>query len=201
MNVRGGLFMTAAGTARAVRGPALLAAAACLFSGCAPFRVPPGQKSGPRDTQVRLSVPFFPDDTDQCGPSALASVLGYWEKPEAPDSLRREIYRSNLKGSLTVDLLLAAESRGLAAELLNGSLDRVRAELAAGHPLIAFVDAGYSFYPSGHYLVLTGYDDRRQRVFAHSGLKRDQEMSYRRFIKQWKKTGQWTLLISPPQRL
>jgi hypothetical protein len=124
-------------------------------------------------------------------------VLGYWGKPAEPEILKKEIYRAKLKGSLTVDLLLAAENRGLGAEMIEGGLDRVKSELEAGHPVIAFVNTGFSFYPVGHYLVLTGYDDRRQCFFAHSGLKRDQEISYRKFDKQWEKTERWALLILP----
>lgn len=169
----------------------------CLLSGCVSSRVladpGAGQVSG-----VRLTLPFFPDNTDQCGPSALASVLDYWGVPVEPEGLRKEIYRENLKGSLTVDLLLAAESRGLSAEMLDGGLDRLKRELAAGHPVIAFVNEGFSFYPAGHYLVLTGYDDRRRSVFAHSGLKRDLEIPYRKFDKQWEKMERWALLILPP---
>ena len=146
-----------------------------------------------------LKLPFFPDSTDQCGPSALASVLEYWGMPAAPDLLKKEIYQAHLKGSLTIDLLLAAESRGMTAEMFNGNLARVKAELDAGHPVIAFVDAGYRFYPVHHYMVITGYDDQRQCIFAHSGKKRDQRISYRKFEKQWEKTNRWVLLVLPPQ--
>lgn len=187
------------GTIRASRGRVLLALAACLLAGCAPSRALRAPVDVPQGGQVLLQVPFFPDDADQCGPSALASVLGYWGKPAAPARLRQEIYRARLKGSLTVDLLLAAESRGLSAEMANGSLARVKKELDAGHPLIAFVNVGYRFYPVGHYLVITGYDDRRQSLFAHSGMKRDQRISYRKFDKQWERTERWALLILPPQ--
>jgi ABC-type bacteriocin/lantibiotic exporter with double-glycine peptidase domain len=171
--------------------------AACLLCGCVRSSVSLAPDSG-HNGRVRLYLPFYPDNTDQCGPSALASVLAYWGRSAKPESLRKEIYRESLKGSLTVDLLLAAESRGLSAEMIEGGLDRIKAELEAGHPVIAFVNAGFSFYPVGHYLVLTGYDDRRQSVFAHSGLKRDQEISYRKFEKQWERTERWALLILPP---
>ena len=178
---------------------AVLALAACLLAGCGAPRAAPAPALIPKDGQVLLMVPFFPDDTDQCGPSALASVLGYWGKPAAPARLRAEIYRSSLKGSLTVDLLLAAESRGLTAEMANGTLAGVKKELDAGRPVIAFVDVGYSFYPIGHYLVITGYDERRRCLFAHSGIQRDQSISYGKFDKQWKRTERWALLIRPAQ--
>jgi len=179
------------------RGRGLLVAAACLLSCCAPSRVVIAPADYEREKQVRLAVPFFPDHTDQCGPSVLASVLNYWGKPETPGNLRKEIYRPKLKGSLTVDLLLAAESRGLSAEMLNAGLARVRSELDAGRPLIAFVDAGFAWYPSAHYLVITGYDDRKRCVYAHSGMKRDQRISYSKLKKQWKRTNQWALSIQP----
>lgn len=170
--------------------------AACLLLGCAPTRA---SRVPEQDRRVVLQVPFFPDDTDQCGPSALASVLGYWGKPAEPSRLREEIYQTHLKGSLTIDLLLAAESRGLSAVIPDGSLALVKKELDAGHPLIAFLNVGYRFYPIGHYLVITGYDDARQCIVAHSGMKRDQRISYGKFDRQWEKTKRWTLLIGPKQ--
>lgn len=174
--------------------------AACLLSGCSLFRVSLEQDKPPESrTEVALSVPFFPDNTDQCGPSALASVLEYWGKPAEPELLRQEIYQARLKGSLALDLLLAAGSRGLSAELVNGSLAKVREELDSGRPLIAFVNAGYSFYPAGHYLVITGYDDRRQCLIVHSGMKRSQRIPYGKFERQWQKTERWALLIQPPR--
>jgi ABC-type bacteriocin/lantibiotic exporter with double-glycine peptidase domain len=187
----------ASGTVRAARGGIAFCLAACVLAGCAPSHASRAAVPVPQGRQVLLKVPFFPDDTDQCGPSALASVLGYWGKPAEPARLRQEIYQAHLKGSLTVDLLLAAESRGLSAEMADGSLARVKRELDAGHPLIAFINVGYRFYPIGHYLVITGYDDRRQCIFAHSGMKRDQPISYRKFDKQWERTERWALLILP----
>ncbi len=186
------------GSPRTMPAGTIIAIAVCLFAGCAHSRALPAHVEQYR--QVLLKVPFFPDDTDQCGPSALASVLGYWGKPVEPEQLRQDVYQSRLHGSLTVDLLLAAESHGLSAEMLDGSLDKLKNELDAGHPLIAFINTGYSFYPVGHYLVITGYDDSKQCVFAHSGTKRNQQISYGKLDKQWEKTNRWALLILPPHQ-
>lgn len=184
---------------RAVYGRAIRVLAVCLLSGCAATRAPLAPAGVMPGGQVLLKVPFFPDDTDQCGPSALASVLGYWEKPETPERLRGELYRAHLKGSLTIDLLLAAGHHGLSAEMVNGSLARVRGELDAGRPVIVFVNLGFRSYPVDHYMVITGYDDPGQCIFAHSGMHRDQKISYGKFDKQWKKNERWALLISPPR--
>lgn len=167
----------------------------CLLPGCAA----PRAYDAPEGRQVLLDVPFFPDGTDQCGPSALASVLAYLGKPEPPSTLRKEIYRADLKGSLTVDLLLAAQGRGLTVEVAEGGMAQLKWQLEQGRPLIAFVDVGFRFYPIGHFLVVTGYDDQRRVLYAHSGLKRDLQISYRKFDRQWEKTKRWALLILPVQ--
>jgi len=170
------------------------------MSGCAQPGIsrPPTPVSGQK--QVLLEAPFFPDHTDQCGPSALASVLGYWGREAEPGRLKEEIYLAGLKGSLPVDLVLAAQAHGMSAEMLDGGLPQLKKELDAGHPLIAFVNLGYRFVPIGHYMVVTGYDDRRQTIYAHSGMKRNRPISYAKFLRQWERTDRWTLLILPAAR-
>jgi len=152
----------------------------------------------------RLLVPFFPDDTDQCGPATLASVMSFWGVPTNPQLLKQQVYLPKLKGSLPIDLLLAAQAHGLHAESFRGSLEGVKAELEAGHPLVAFLNLGYEFFPQGHYVVIIGYDDAHQGVYVHSGLDRDEFLPYPRFLRGWDKTGRWMLKILPasdPQKV
>jgi ABC-type bacteriocin/lantibiotic exporter with double-glycine peptidase domain len=183
-----------------------LAVVACVLgfgwplSGCAGHLGAPAQGNlSDAKTHRLASVPFFPDDTDQCGPATLASVLTYWGVPSDPVTLKGQIYSSRLRGSLPIDLLLAAQAHGLVAESYKGSLDNVRSELEAGHPLVAFLNLGYEFFPQGHYVVITGYDDQRQGVYVHSGLERDEFLSYDSFLRAWEKTGRWTLRIVPQE--
>ncbi len=166
--------------------PALLVMS--LLFGCA--SLPPASRE-----RVLLRVPFFPDKTDQCGPSALASVLGFWGLPADAARLKEELYLADLRGSLPLDLLLAARARGLAAEMSNGSLPQLKKDLDAGRPSIAFVNLGWRFLPIGHFLVVTGYDGRG--IYAHSGAKRDAFIPYREFSRTWERTERWTLVIAP----
>jgi len=149
------------------------------------------------DHGAHMVVPFFPDDTDQCGPATLASVLTYWGIPSNPEALRDEIYLPRLGGTLPIDLLLTAQAHGLRAEFYSSSLDNIRAELKAGHPLVAFLNLGYTVFPRGHYVVITGFDDERQGVYVHSGLGRDVFLPYAQFLRSWEKMGRWTLLVLP----
>lgn len=176
---------------------AVLLASAWLLGACAGLDAVKSPPLQTRERRVKLDVPFYPDKTDQCGPSALASVLHYWGIRGEPDELRRDIYQARLGGSLPVDLLLAAESRGMSAEILDGSLPRLRRELDDGHPLIAFLDVGAPFMPVGHFLVITGYDDRLGGVYAHSGGDRDRFVTYAHLFRHWDKTQRWTLLVLP----
>jgi ABC-type bacteriocin/lantibiotic exporter with double-glycine peptidase domain len=171
-----------------------------FLSGCGGhFGAPAQENLGDAKVHRLASVPFFPDDTDQCGPATLASVLTYWGVPSDPVTLKGQIYSSRLRGTLPIDLLLAAQAHGLKAESYKGSLDNVRSELEAGHPLVAFLNLGFEFFPQGHYVVITGYDDQRQGVYVHSGLERDEFLSYAHFLRSWEKTGRWTLRILPQE--
>lgn len=144
-----------------------------------------------------LAVPFFPDDTDQCGPSALAGVLSFWGPPVEPASLKEEVYLAQVGGSLSVDLLLAAKRRGFKGNLYSGTPEDLKAHLRAGRPVILFINLGLKAFPVGHYVVVTGYDEARRGFYAHSGLQKDQFMSEKSLRRSWDKTGRSTLLITP----
>jgi len=110
---------------------------------------PPGAREAivlsPGQRHALLAVPFYPDNTDQCGPSSLAGVLNFWGNKAQPAELKKEIYQTHLKGYLTVDLMLAAQARGLSAQMLEASLERLKLELDSGQPLIVFVNTGLRF--------------------------------------------------------
>jgi ABC-type bacteriocin/lantibiotic exporter with double-glycine peptidase domain len=169
-----------------------------LLFGCAgpSVDVPPGSPDAPRV----IAVPFFPDDTDQCGPATLASVLTFWGVPTEPQGLRKEIYLPKLRGTLPIDLAHAVRVRGLHAKAYSGTLENLKAEITAGHPVVAFLNLGWRILPQGHYVVITGFDDRRQGFYAHSGLERNAFISYESFLEDWEKTGRWTLLVLPHDR-
>lgn len=156
------------------------------------------EASTPGSDRRFLSVPFFPDGTDQCGPSVIASVLSFWGTPVTPVELRQDVYLDHLKGSLSIDLLLAAQNRGFKAHIYSGSVQDVKVEIGEGHPVIAFLNKGFDLLPVGHYVVITGYDDARQGLLIHSGMNKNEFISYQRFLSIWDKTQRSTLLILPP---
>lgn len=173
------------------------------LSGCSGIKInnsPNHDKDDPSNQQTLLRVPFYSDNTDQCGPSALASVLTFWGPPIDPPILKKEIYLDHLKGSLSIDLLLAAQNRGFKAHLYSGSIDDLKSELKKGHPLVAFINRGFDFYPIGHYVVINGYDEARRGLYVHSGSAQNKFVRYKSFLKDWDKTQRSTLLILPPEQ-
>jgi hypothetical protein len=175
----------------------LVASLAGCAAPCSPR--PSTEASAPARARL-LDVPFFADDTDQCGPSALASVLAFWGAPVDAKALKKGVYLTSLRGSLPLDLLLEAERRGFKARLYGGGLDDLKAELDKGHPLIAFINQGLEAAPLGHYVVVTGYDEGRRGLVVHSGPAKDKFVPYRKFSRVWDKTRRSTLLVLPPER-
>jgi hypothetical protein len=149
---------------------------------------------------VQVLVPFFPDDTDQCGPATLASLLTYWGVQSELPALKAEMYSPRLRGTLPIDLLLAAQARGLQAEGSSGTVERLKAELDAHHPVVVLLNLGWIVFPQGHYVVITGYDERQQGVYMHSGLDRNLFVPYVKFFSNWEKTGRWMLRVQPMER-
>src|SRR5690349_3653211 len=99
-----------------------LALVSCLVAGCAPARqAPRATLESPEHAVFLEGVPFFANSSDQCGPSSLASVLKYWGQDVTVESLRTEIYKPSLRGTLPMDMLPAVRSRGLVGRVVEGT--------------------------------------------------------------------------------
>lgn len=174
------------------------AAVGTMISCAVPVGSPPAPPPYNKSEVRHLAVPFFPDDSDKCGPVALASILGYWGKSATLRDLQEEVYLPAIHGSLPLDLLTAAQARGLDATSYRGSLSNIIAEIDMGHPLIALLDSGHWIFSQGHFVVITGYDALREGVYVHSGTSADLFIPYESLLAPWNKTGRWTLLVIPP---
>ncbi|UCD83841.1 MAG: PA2778 family cysteine peptidase [Deltaproteobacteria bacterium] len=173
-----------------------------FFVACSPAslsRVKANIELNPTRAHFLSEVPFFSQKDHYCGPAALASILNFYDKELSQEDIAKSVYLPQVKGALNIDLLLYAREQGFEAKILNGDLERLKKEIARGHPLIIFLDLGWCFYPVRHYAVAVGYDDIQQVVIVHSGKKENQLISYKKFQKAWKKTGNWCLLILPRQ--
>lgn len=168
---------------QALTAAALVALAA---TGCAGNRA---KTAAVQPERVKLEVPFYADDAKFGGPSTLASVLTFWDRYTEPKDLVQEAYDTKIKGTLPVDLLLAAQERGMQARSFQAGLKDVKDELKLGHPVVAYI--------GGRFVVVTGFDDGKQGFFVNSGRESDRFVGYGSFLSRWKKTGSWAILVMP----
>jgi predicted double-glycine peptidase len=163
-------------------------------SGCATVgNVPEAQKRS--DLHLVRNVPFFPQEEYQCGPASLAAVLNYRGVSVTPDEVARAIYSRSARGTLNIDMVLYAQSRGLRASQYKGGLDDLREQIDAGRPLIVLVDYGFSVIRADHFMVVVGYNN--EGVMVNSGRREGEFIARDDFVKAWEKTGYWTLLVQP----
>lgn len=141
-------------------------------------------------------VPFYPQEDYQCGPASLAAVMNFWNVDVAPEDIAREIYSPSARGTLDVDLVLYARSKGLVASRYSGGLEDLRGAITSGYPLIVLVDYGSSLYQVNHFMVVVGYRD--EGIIVNSGRQEGGVMPLNDFLNSWERTRFWTLRIGRP---
>jgi predicted double-glycine peptidase len=106
-------------------------------------------------------VPFYPQTQYQCGPAALATVLNYYGRHVTPEEIAQEIYRPQMKGTLSLDMWQYAKKHDLQSSVQEGSWEFLEMQVGRERPIIAFLNFGYREVPLGHFLVVVGVDSRR----------------------------------------
>jgi ABC-type bacteriocin/lantibiotic exporter with double-glycine peptidase domain len=181
------------------RGPFALLLAGLLCSGCASVALDTVRADAATGRGHLIgTVPFIPQDAYQCGPAALAMVLRYWGAAVDPEEIGRTLYVPSAHGVLNLELEFEARRRGFRTRAFEGTLDRVKAELRRGRPVIVFQDLGRGPVSVPHFAVLLGYDDRAEVVVLHSGTTAYRVMPYAEFFRTWAARRGWSLLITPP---
>lgn len=146
------------------------------------------------------SVPFFSQETYQCGPASLAMVLAWDGLKITPNDLTVTVYTAKLHGSLQPSLISAARQYGRVAYPIKG-LQELFEELNAGHPVIILQNLGLKWYPKWHYAVVIGYENSGKKIILHTGIKKAERISKRLFQKTWSRSNYWGLLILPADKL
>ncbi len=144
-----------------------------------------------------IIAPFFPQEKNQCGPASLASILQFYGIETTPDEISNEIYLPRIKGTLNIDLVFYARSKGMNSEAYHGDMDDLKKRLSDGRPLLLFLNLGLKVFPAGHYIVVTGFDDKDKIIYAHSGSEMDKPIRYSEFVRAWERGDFWTLLVTP----
>jgi tetratricopeptide (TPR) repeat protein len=148
-----------------------------------------------------VEVPYFAQQSYQCGPAALAMALQAAGVAATPEQLAPQVYLPGRRGSLQVELQAATRRHGLLAYPLAPRLDALLDEVAAGQPVIVLQNLGFDWYPVWHYAVVIGYDLDRRELILRSGPERRQRLPLTTFERTWRRADHWALLALSPARL
>jgi tetratricopeptide (TPR) repeat protein len=159
-----------------------------------PAHLPPGAQA-----HVELdATPFFPQKKYQCGPAALATVLGATSTAATPDALVPIVYLPARHGSLQVEMQAAPRKFGRLSYVLSRNMESILAELGAGRPVLVLHNYGLPIWPRWHYAVVIGYDAAKDTVIMRSGVKRRREWRTRTFMVAWHNGGRWAMVALRP---
>lgn len=146
-----------------------------------------------------LDVPFYPQQTYQCGPAAMASVVNYWGRPDSPEitpeTIADKMFSKAARGSLTLDMYLYAAENDFETRQGATNVLEIKSRVDSGEPVIVLVDNGFWVVRRGHYLVVVGYSD--SGFFVHDGYTKNTFVSFEDFEKRWSRTGHWALIMHP----
>lgn len=174
-----------------------------FLSGCAQF-VPQTAElrtvwpaEVPRSLEL-TDVPFFPQTEYQCGPAALATVLGSVGSKLVPDDLVKEVYLPGRQGSLQIEMMASPRRHGYVSWQMPPSYEALLRELAAGRPVLVLQDLGIWPIKQWHYAVVVGFDYESGTVFLRSGEKKREELPFTIFELTWKRSDYWAMVVTPP---
>jgi len=146
------------------------------------------------------TVPFYPQDTYQCGPATLAMAMTWIGPAITPDELKDQVYTPSRQGSLQLAMVSAARRHGKIA-YQSDDLHSIFPEIAAGHPVIILQNLGLSWLPVWHYAVVIGYDLPQQEVILRSGTTKRKVLPYFLFEKTWSHSNYWGLMVLEPNQV
>jgi len=145
-----------------------------------------------------INTPFYPQVTDQCGPSALTAILNSSGVTVTPEALKSRIYIPGRQGSLQIELLAATRGYGRMPYLIDADVSVLLGEVRSGRPVLVLQNLGSIRSPIWHYAVVVGYlaDDRK--FILRSGDQERHLLRASRFIRTWQRAGYWGILALQP---
>lgn len=146
-------------------------------------------------------TPFYPQERYQCGPAALATVLGTHGTAVKPEQLVDAVYVPALHGSLPEEITATARRYGMLAYSLQPSLTDLLQEVAQGHPVLIFQNLGTAWFPRWHFAVVVGYDLGSRDVILRSGTTKRWRTTLGVLERTWSRSNYWALVILPAGEL
>jgi hypothetical protein len=120
------------------------------------------------------NVHFYSQLTYHCGPASLAGVLNFYGDAVSANQIARAIFRDNIHGTVTLDMVLYVRERGFSARWYSGNINDIQCA----------VDIGYD----------------REGVIVNSGKEAEKLMRWEKFLPLWQRAKCWALRVEPEVR-
>ncbi len=150
------------------------------------------------DAVLVPDVPFFPQEDYQCGPAALATVLGASQLQVSPEELVPLVYVPERRGSFQVEMVAAARSYGRLAYQLPPTLQAMFSEVSRGYPVLVMQNLGLDWYPQWHFAVVKGFDLHQGHIILNSAITENYRVPLATFERTWARAGHWSVLVVEP---
>ncbi|MBS9404240.1 PA2778 family cysteine peptidase [Halomonas sp. TRM85114] len=159
-------------------------------------------------TQQRLperllldDVPFHGQRDYQCGPAALAMVLNAQGVEVSVDALIPQVFLPGREGSVQPEMLATVRRHGRIPFVIEGNLDTLLTEIAAGQPVVVMQNLSLPAWPLWHYAVAIGFDLETDELILHSGETPQRIESFKRFDATWARSDRWAFVTLAPGKL
>jgi predicted double-glycine peptidase len=172
----------------------LLLTACSAYTGGATTLAPQQMRDEPGWISVPGVKPLRQKDQNDCGPTALAMVLNYWQPERASEPLAalprdRQVSAGELRD--------AARARGLKAFVVEGEPDDLVHELEKGRPVIVGTAKRTVKDAVTHFEVVVGMHRSSKRVATYDPALGIRQNSFMGFLTEWETTGRVLLVIMP----
>ena len=174
--------------------------AAALLAGCA-GRAPALGAVIERAPVELVATPFHPQTALQCGPAALATVLGAEGVRVPPAELEPRLFLPERGGSLKTELIASTRQYGRIPLQLDTRMQAIADALDAGYPVLVLQNLGTPWTPVWHYAVVVGLDPEQERVVLRSGTERRRFEHSADFMRSWSYAGRWAVVAADPQEV
>ncbi|HYH09705.1 MAG TPA: tetratricopeptide repeat protein [Thermoanaerobaculia bacterium] len=146
------------------------------------------------------NVPMQKWDIKSCGAGSLSAVLQHHGDTTSMDEWQEKLPKTR-GGVMSIDLVLAARSKGFESNLITGDAQMVEAEVRDGRPVILMLQVIQ--YPGKsldffHYVVIDGFDPKRNLFRTQFGDGKARWAPLSRLEGAWKKTRYATIVVRPP---
>lgn len=186
---------------------AIMAALCCVvLSGIPSSGAPLQGAAAAAPLNIWLDVPFVQQQKEGCGPASIAMVMQYWQRQQHQAvSEASEVAQILLAlppgahGVAAADMPRYFQQHGYRAFAYAGDWAEIEHQISKGRPLIA------ALKPAGshelHYVVVAGVDDPEEVVVLNDSAQRKLLKEDRsQFEREWRATGNWTLLAVPKEK-